>query len=116
MADPTLDALWQAVLGAWSDDASHALFIAGCRRAKRLGFAAERYREEARRSGDYRTGGQRFETAQKHLRAITALALLELHASRAAPAPGRQITRIRWGVAMLFVVALTIVALDLLWR
>jgi hypothetical protein len=119
VVDPTLEALWQKVLGAWHDDAAHAIFLASCRQSGQLGYAAECYREEARRKTVYREDGQRSDLAEQKLRTITALAMLDLIANRTQRASTpRQIAQklARWGLVLMFVCSLAYAALTLLTR
>ncbi len=85
--DRLADELWERVLASWQDDAAHAVFLEHCRATKQLGKAAARYREEVRRSGVYREDATRTETAEKRLKGVIGLAMLELEASRPAGGP-----------------------------
>lgn len=117
--DPTLDACWQEVLTAWGDEAVHGAFIQRCRDLGQLGYAAARYREEARKTTAYRDDGERAERAQRQIRAITAFALLDLEATRAQPVSMRRLilrSVARWGLAALAVCVLAYVALNILSR
>jgi hypothetical protein len=80
--DRLADELWERVLASWQDDAAHAAFLEHCRASRQLGKAAARYREEVRRGGAYREDATRTETAEKRLKGVVSLAMLELEASR----------------------------------
>ncbi|MEB2313172.1 MAG: hypothetical protein OZ921_08935 [Sorangiineae bacterium] len=80
MADEALEALWKHVLDHWDQGQAHAAFLEHCQRAGALPEAATRYRGM---TGDR----DRAEEAGRRLGAITALAILQLEASRSAPSP-----------------------------
>jgi hypothetical protein len=80
--DPRVDELWQGITASWGDEAAHAAFIEHCRATGQLGHAAARYREEVRRGAAYREDAGRAETAEKRLRGVMALAMLELQSTR----------------------------------
>jgi hypothetical protein len=97
--DPVLDALWKKVLDEWEDDKRHAAFIEHCRAVGGLAEAAARYRGMA---GDRERGPE----AEKRLKSILAVALVELEALR-TPAPERS-SRTRSIVLTLLFMAATL--------
>ncbi len=111
VADPRLDELWSEVLGHWSDEEAHHAFIEHCRAGHHLDEAARRYVEASNRPETYREDGRPNEVAQKKLKMIAALAMVELET-----APGGSGTRadvhrarvsmMRWTVLVLLVIGL----------
>jgi hypothetical protein len=105
--DAREEELWQEVLSRWQDDAAHAAFIEHCRLTNQLGQAARRYREEVRRSAAYRDDTTRAETAEKRLKGITSLAMLEITQSRpAAPATPSAVVFVRWAAVIILAVVI----------
>lgn len=82
-SDSALDTLWKHVLDHWGEDRAHAAFLDACQRSDRLVEAAVRYRGMA-------ADRERGPVAQKHLSAVTALALAKLEATRTVERPRRQ--------------------------
>jgi hypothetical protein len=114
--DPDLDELWQRIMAAWDDDDAHAAFLERCRAMGQLGQAAARYREELRGGAAYREDATRAESAQKRLHAVTALALMELEATRTDGVPAHVLearTVITWLAAAILAAALGFAAWKL---
>jgi hypothetical protein len=81
VADPRLDELWSDVLGHWSEDGRHQAFIEHCRVTGQLREAARCYGDVAKQHAPYRDDAGREEVARKRLRAIAAIAMVDLESS-----------------------------------
>jgi len=94
--DPAFEALWAHVLGRWDDDKAHAAFLEHASAYDRLLPAAKRYRELLA-SEHHKAASER------HLQAITLLAMAKMTRSRTSPSGAkRQAGRL---VALIFLVA-----------
>lgn len=93
MSDSGLEALWANVTRDWESDKAHAAFLNYCQAHDQLPEAAVRYRGMA---GDRERGP----SAEKRLKAVAALALHSLEATRTE----RPQSRRNWGAIFLIVV------------
>jgi hypothetical protein len=97
-----LDLLWRHVTNNWQDGKSHIAFVEQATEQGRLLEAATRYREV---SGD----PQRADEANRRMKAIATLAMVQLSNSRTSPEEAR---RRAWALVLLLLLAtLTIAAL-----
>jgi hypothetical protein len=113
MGDPRVDELWSDLLGRWTDEDAHRAFIEHCRAIRHLDEAARRYVEASKRPETYREDGRPDEVAQKKLKMIAALALVELETAPGGSASRARIYRarismFRWAFVILIVIALIV--------
>jgi hypothetical protein len=110
VADPRLDELWSEVIGRWTDEEAHRAFIEHCRAARHLDEAARRYVEASKRPETYRGDG-RDEIAQKKLKMIAALAMVELETAPGGSAERARVLRSRAMMIRWFALALLVLGL-----
>ena len=101
MGDAHLEELWADVLARWDQPKAHDAFLEHCRVTQQLDVAAKLYRAEAERGAPYRDDASRVGDAQKRLKTVTTLAMLELERSRAESAlRGGSLTATRWAIRL----------------
>jgi hypothetical protein len=111
VGDPRLDELWSDLLVRWTDEDAHRTFIEHCRATRHLDEAARRYVEASKRPESYREDGRPDEVAQKKLRMIAALAMVELETAPGGSAARARVYRTRVLMIRWFALALLILGL-----
>ena len=104
------EALWRNIDDDFSAERAHSAFIEHCRACGDLAFAAQRYRRRKEAAAE-----QESEAIERHLKAITAIAMTQLADSpQDQPPPGEGLRRVVTIVGvLLFIAALGVLAAAL---
>ncbi len=116
MSDPDraiIDALWGKVVQDFSSAKPHQAFLEQCQRSDQLVEAARRYREH--KDSLPKDDEQSRSEADKHLDAIAIRAIARLDESRSSPEPSRLMRVLSVLIAMLTLIAVTILMRALLF-